>query len=338
LEQALIDREQVLARLHTTVHAHAGDDDESTTAHEQLWEVQRVVTLIKRHLRQVVASAPVEQPSSAPLAGAADNAVLTTNDTTGVGSSDFVDCEFSASGVVACARSYAAAAGGAAVDTGPCVEIYEEKHLIAVNDEVREKLAMERRSINRLLRQIHQETTRQQQSGVSSIINISVGDGTGGTKTRTCLCVQATPAVCVGGDDDMSTDWASVYADEVERHERLLADVIEETQHVARLRALIEVRECQGTHTVQQGFAFRLNLYNNRTNTPHSINRLHRVRIIFWLLGCKITCVHNCQNSVEYTLIQLLFMSLFEMCRIVNLNAKHCQCVCDVDVVNECTT
>ena len=52
--------------------------------------------------------------------------------------------------------------------------MFEEKHLIAVNDEVREKLAMERRSINRLLRQIHQETVR---------LRI---DATGPLKVHTC--------------------------------------------------------------------------------------------------------------------------------------------------------
>ena len=34
--------------------------------------------------------------------------------------------------------------------------MFEEKQLLAMNSELQESLAMERRSINRLLRQIHQ--------------------------------------------------------------------------------------------------------------------------------------------------------------------------------------
>jgi hypothetical protein len=47
LEQALSERERVLARLHKIVQR--GDE----SAHEHLWEVQRIVTLIRRHLRNV---------------------------------------------------------------------------------------------------------------------------------------------------------------------------------------------------------------------------------------------------------------------------------------------
>jgi hypothetical protein len=42
---------------------------------------------------------------------------------------------------------------------GPCIEMFEEKQLLAMNSELQDALAMERRSINRLLRQIHQEET-----------------------------------------------------------------------------------------------------------------------------------------------------------------------------------
>uniref|UniRef100_A0A914V1C0 Uncharacterized protein n=1 Tax=Plectus sambesii TaxID=2011161 RepID=A0A914V1C0_9BILA len=108
--------------------------------------------------------------------------------------------------------------GGESTEKGPTIEMFEEKQLLAVHMELKEKVAMEKQAIIRLSEQLGQQRRSSANADQQN----------------------QTPM-----DDVESAEWQVTCAAEEKRHGQLLADIIEERCRCARLRAEIELLTIQ---------------------------------------------------------------------------------------------
>jgi RalA-binding protein 1 len=167
IEEELAKQESLLNYLHEEIKFGAPDPRKE----EQLWDVQRLVTQLKRELKKIKKQ---EDHTSPPL-----------------------DQQTSTNG-------------------GPCVEMFEEKQLLAVQMQLKDRIAAEERAIYDLTRQIGEIS--------------SSGNNAGGQPSDD------------DEDGDVSDDeWYRRYQMQEQYKEKLISKIIEERYNCAHLRAEIEM-------------------------------------------------------------------------------------------------